>query len=48
MEIASSLFARIYLGRFSLLLVSITLSFALRPFLEGLVRLNILTDIFCP
>jgi hypothetical protein len=38
--------ARICLGRFSALLVSIVLVFALRPFLEGFVKINILTDIF--
>jgi voltage-gated potassium channel len=37
---------KIYLGRFSVLLVSIILLFALRPFLEGFVRIKILTDIF--
>ena len=45
-EKAHSLLSRIYLGRFSLLLVSIILIFALRPFLEGFVKINILTDIF--
>lgn len=46
MEKASSLFARIYLGRFSFLLVSIILYFALLPFLEGFTRIQLLTDIF--
>ena len=37
---------QIYLGRFSILLISIILLFALRPFLEGFVKIRILTDIF--
>jgi hypothetical protein len=37
---------QIYLGRFSILLISIILLFALRPFLEGFVKIKILTDIF--
>jgi hypothetical protein len=33
-------------GKFSILLGAIVASFALRPFLEGLVKINILTDFF--
>jgi hypothetical protein len=39
-------FTRVYVGRFSFLLVSIILVFALRPFLKGLISIDILTDIF--
>lgn len=39
-------FSEVCLGRFSVLLVSIILVFALRPFLKGLVSIDILTDIF--
>ena len=39
-------FTQVYLQRFSVLLVSIVLVFALRPFLKGLVSIDILTDIF--
>jgi hypothetical protein len=39
-------FRWIYLGRFSILLIAIILLFALRPFLEGFVKIKILTDIF--
>lgn len=39
-------FARFCLNRFSILLLSIILAFALRPFLEGLLSIMILTDIF--
>lgn len=45
-EKAHSFLTRICLGRFSFLLVSIILTFALKPFLEGFVKINILTDIF--
>ncbi|MFO7619830.1 MAG: ion channel [Bacteroidales bacterium] len=37
---------KIYVGRFSILLISIILLFALHPFLEGFVKIKILTDIF--
>jgi hypothetical protein len=36
---------QIYFGRFSILLISIILLFALRPFLEGFVKIKILTNI---
>jgi hypothetical protein len=39
-------FTQILVGRFSVLLVSIILIFALRPFLKGLVSIDILTDFF--
>jgi hypothetical protein len=39
-------FTQIFVGRFSFLLVSIILVFALRPFLKGFVRIDILTEIF--
>ena len=45
-EKGDSFLTRIYLGRFSLLLVSVILTFALRPFLEGFLKINILTDVF--
>ena len=38
--------ARIFSGRFSLLLVAIVLAFALCPFFEGFVRIGLLTDIY--
>ena len=38
--------AHFHQGRFSILLISIILIFAVRPFLGGFVRVGILTDIF--
>ncbi len=37
---------KIFSGRFSLLLVSIVFAFALCPFLDGFVRMQMLTDIY--
>lgn len=45
-EKVQPLLTRIFWGRFSALLFSIVLIFALRPFLEGFVKINILTDLF--
>jgi len=39
-------FTQIYIGRFLFLLLSMVLMFALRPFLESLVRISYLIDIF--
>lgn len=39
-------FTRRYFGRFSVLLICIIFLFAVRPFLEGFVRINILTSTF--
>ena len=39
-------FTEIRMGRFLLLLISMLLIFALRPFLEGFFQINILMDIF--
>ena len=39
-------FVRVRIGRFLFLLASITLMFTVRPFLEGLVRISLLVDIF--
>ncbi len=39
-------FTRLRIGRFLFLLISITLMFTLRPFLEGLIGIGILVDIF--
>lgn len=45
-EGARSPLVQIFSGRFSLLLVSIVVAFALCPFLDGLVRMQMLTDIY--
>jgi hypothetical protein len=39
-------FTQVSVGRFSVLLVSIILLFALRPFLKGFLSIDILTEIF--
>ena len=39
-------FTQVFVGRFFVLLLSIVLLFALRPFLKGLVSIDILTEIF--
>ena len=39
-------FTQIRIGRFYLLLISITLTLALRPFLEGFIGIRLLMDIF--
>ena len=39
-------FTRLRIGRFLFLLISITLMFTLRPFLEGFIGIGILVDIF--
>jgi hypothetical protein len=39
-------FTRLRIGRFFFLLISITLMFTLRPFLEGFVGIGVLVDIF--
>lgn len=43
---ARSPLVQIFSGRFSLLLVSIVVAFALFPFLDGFVRMQMLTDIY--
>jgi hypothetical protein len=43
---ARSPLVQIFSGRFSLLLVSIVVAFALCPFLDGFVRMQMLTDIY--
>lgn len=45
-EALSFPFSRLRVGRFSFLLLSILLLFALRPFLEGYVAISILTEMF--